>query len=293
MWQYKFFNIILGTPINNIENEISEFNNNFLTLPSKNNKTIKLSEILQKNSSQYKNTNSATPPPFNKKKNIYSCKAMDTLEILLIEMGLSDFSVTFEYGEIYLTGNNGQTCFTIIVDSNSIYIDNLYKCILKGSESLQIVENLAIRMKNIIYISLTDLSDISILSSDKVINLPILKILTKGESWYNSLGYFSNDKTEKERNKLIIDGNYREFVFKLYTKLTGREKGEFPEIARICHKLYPPNYNQSVRNYFNHIWDEIKISKEKSKNNWFAEYLNIISPSILKYDRALIKIIRK
>jgi hypothetical protein len=48
MWQYNFFNTILETPTNNIENAIREFNKNFLTLSLENNKRINLHKSLEK-----------------------------------------------------------------------------------------------------------------------------------------------------------------------------------------------------------------------------------------------------
>jgi hypothetical protein len=63
-----------------------------------------------------------------------------------------------------------------------------------GSFLLNKIEELAKSIENIHYITLEDLSKIKIYDSD--INLAILKILTKGESWYNSLGFFSDGYTE-------------------------------------------------------------------------------------------------
>jgi hypothetical protein len=287
MWQYNFFNTILETPTNNIENAIREFNKNFLTLSLENNKRINL----QKNS-QNKSANAAIPPLFNNNNNNNNDNAIDILERLLSEMGFSNFRVVLEKGKIILRGIHNEKCFGLIINSDNINIDCLSRCTIRGSQSLQIIENLAKRMPNIKYITLVDLSDIKILSSDIDINLAILKILTKGESWYNSFGYFSVDKTEKEHNKKIIDGNYyRDFVSNLRKKEGNSIK--LLNITKICHDLYRPLISQSVKNYFNHIWTEIKNSKEKSKNNWFAEYLFIIiDANILRYSKTLRKYVR-
>jgi hypothetical protein len=303
-WQYNFFNTILETQrSNNIENSIREFNNNFVTLPldiNRNNKRINLDDSFEKKSL------SVTPPLFNNNNNnntnntnnnMNTINASDILKRLISEKeGFSKFTVVVKNGEILLRGSNGEKCFAILIDSDNIYIDNLSKCTIKGVESLEIVENLAKRMSNIKYIRLIDLSDINIFSSKKPINLAILKILTNGESWYNSLGYISGDDTEKTHNKKIIDGDYLDFVLNLIEKIgkKGHNSIELPKIIHICHELYPPLVSQSVRNYFNNIWDEIKKSEEKFKNNWFAEYLNIIGgTNILKYNMSLTKKIKE
>ena len=258
LWQYNFFNTILETPTNNIENAIRELNNNI---------------------------------------------AIAILRNLLSEMGFSNFSVFLDKGQIILNiisnlkGNPPyETCFGLIINIDNIDIDCLSRCALRGSESLKIIGKLAERMPNIKYITLIDLSDINILSSDKYINLAILKILTKGQSWYNSFGYFSDDdEEEKKHNKKIIDGNYLDFVSNLIKKLgkKGENSIELPIIIEICHELYPPLISQSVKDYFNHIWTEIEKSEEKSKNNWFAKYLIIISnANILKYSKSLTKYVR-
>ena len=303
LWQYNFFNTILETLSNNIEIAISEFNNNFLTLSlnnNKNNKRINLHNSLQKNS------HASTPPLFNNNNTNINTIAIDILKRLLLEMGFSQFKVVFYRGYIILRGNNDEICFTILIDNDNIdsdnidsyniYIENLSKCTLRGSESLQIIDNLAKEIPNIKYISLVDLSDIKIFSSKNPINLAILKILTNGESWYNLFGYISSDDREKEHNKKIIDGYYENFVFNLSNEIKergGQNSLELPKIIGICHELYPPLVSQSVRSYFNHIWTEIQKSKENSKNNWFAEYLNIIgSTNILRYNRSLTKYVR-
>jgi hypothetical protein len=215
------------------------------------------------------------------------------LERLLSEMGFDNFRVVVEDNKISL--NYDDECFVLLINSERIHIDNLSKCKFKGSESLKIVENLAKKIPNINYISLADLSDISISSSEINIDLTVLKILTKGESWYNSLGYVSDDKTEKEHNNLIINGKYKDFELKLYNnspELLKKYSLGLEEIIHKCHELYP-NVDQTVKEYFNYIWTDIIRREEEfnhDSNNWFAEYLNKISRSrILKYTRYLKK----
>jgi len=216
-----------------------------------------------------------------------SPNACAILERVVSEMGFDNFRVIVENNKISLM--YGHECFTLFINSDHIHIDNLSKCKFKGSDSLKIVEKLAKSIPNINYISLDDSSDISISSSEIDINLAVLKILTKGESWYNSHGYVSDDKTEKEHNNLIINGKYKDFEIKLYNNS--------PELVKQldkCHELYP-NVDQSVKEYFNYIWTDIIQREEEfdsNSNNWFAEYLNKIGQSrILKYTKSLKKIL--
>jgi hypothetical protein len=310
MWQYNFFNIILKTPNNNIENVISKLNKNFVTLPldiNKNNKRINLYDSLQRNSLSANNIN--------------TINASIILKRLLSEKKkFNNFYVIVEDNKISLQGNTGPECFTLLINSDNIYIDRLSKCKIKGYKSLEIVLNLAKRIRNIYYIKLFDQSDIGICSSCIDINLAVLKILTKGQSWYNSLGYVSFDYSiEKEHNKLIIDGKYEDFVLKLfhliikkynkeneidnqkYPNLVKKYTLELQEIIDICHQSYPPKVNQSVKSYFKYIWakiiqleeEECEENYDSDKNNWFSQYLNIIDgTNILRYDRSLRKYVR-
>ena len=208
--------------------------------------------------------------------------------------------------KISLIGPHKEICFSLIIDTDNITINNLLKCTIKGSESLQIIETLANRMRrNMNYISLFDASGIQISCSDQEIDLAVLKILTNGQSWYNSFGYFSDDETEEEHNRKAIDGYYEDFVLKLYEKIKERLKNlpnvekeytlKLKNIIDKCNQIYRPNVNQTVKNYFNHIWNHIKECKNKgdsTKYNWFAEYLEIIyGYGIIKYDRHLTKYI--
>ena len=90
-------------------------------------------------------------------------------------------------------------------DELEIYM--LSRCGISGSETLKKIEEYASR-KGIKRIKLFDASEITICG--KPFNLAILKILTKGESWYNSLGYRSiRYEMEKLNNEWLIKKDFK------------------------------------------------------------------------------------
>lgn len=122
--------------------------------------------------------------------------------------------------QIIVNTTDDESCLTLDIYPHHIYVDTLAKCgITSGNQLLTMLDKLADRMSNIKYIELSDASEITICSTD--INLYMLKLLTTGQSWYNSRGYFSNyddPKSEKSRNKKIINMKYEEFVDLVYTQ---------------------------------------------------------------------------
>jgi hypothetical protein len=103
-------------------------------------------------------------------------------------------------------------CISFIIEDTYIHIYNLDRCDdIRGPQLLTNIFNLAQQLTNIEYIKLSDFSQISIYTND--ISLSIIKILTTGHSWYNSIGYKSTDyKNEKKENKIIIETQYNDFI---------------------------------------------------------------------------------
>ena len=94
-------------------------------------------------------------------------------------------------------------CAIINIDGKNLEVDVLHKCGIAGGEILKKIEVFA-RRQGCKTISLEDKSKITI--CDTEFDLAILKILTKGESWYNSLGYVSEDyNNEIKQNKKLIN----------------------------------------------------------------------------------------
>ncbi len=108
-------------------------------------------------------------------------------------------------------GEPDKSCAAITIDEEGpgeLYVANLDKCGIKGSETLKKIEEFA-RMSGFKKITLSDMSTIFLCK--QLIDLAILKILTKGESWYNSLGYKStNYDNEKKNNEALIKKTLKE-----------------------------------------------------------------------------------
>jgi hypothetical protein len=106
---------------------------------------------------------------------------------------------------------DGEHCASFGFYTDSIFIEKIDKCgITKGTDLLQMFDQLAEEMPNIKYIELDDASDIKI--CEETIRLYLIKILTNGQSWYNSHGYFSQrHESNKSHNEGIINMEYEKF----------------------------------------------------------------------------------
>jgi len=128
-----------------------------------------------------------------------------------------------EVYEIKDKDNNNCITFTVFIkqDNNKqgIYIKYLDKCASSsGTNLLNILEQYATERGDIYQIDLNDASDIYICNVR--ISLSYLYLLTTGLSWYNKLGYISDDtSSEKEHNLIEIQKN---FANNLYGVLTNR-----------------------------------------------------------------------
>jgi hypothetical protein len=122
-----------------------------------------------------------------------------------------------------ITNNNKKTenttkfCLKLTFKEDNISISLLEKCGITGSELLNKVEKLARIISKIEYIDLVDASHIE--KCDYIINLALLKILTKGESWYNSLGYKSSTyDVEVANNRKFMNMDCKTFFDYVFNK---------------------------------------------------------------------------
>jgi hypothetical protein len=140
----------------------------------------------------------------------------ETMDIIIDVF--SPKTVTHLYGNTIRINTNYDSCGLFDIFSDHISIERLDKCgSTSGTELLQMYDKLAERMPNIKYIKLYDASKIEICSN--LISLYMIKILTTGQSWYNSQGYFSeNHESEKLHNESKINMNYEEFIDIVYRK---------------------------------------------------------------------------
>lgn len=97
---------------------------------------------------------------------------------------------------------NDTLCISFLIDKKSnVIINELKKCKLSGKESLYNLELILIN-SNIKYIYLDDQSSFKF--DEYNIDLGTLCILAKGESWYNSLGYYQEKFNEEKIEWNII-----------------------------------------------------------------------------------------
>jgi hypothetical protein len=165
-----------------------------------------------------------------------------------------------------------------------IVIDSLDRCGVVGDERtgnvlLQKVNELALSLPEYKYIKLTDVSTVKLCDSVTV-SLAHLKILTKGLSWYNSHGYFSETHERDHAHNSLFIGS------KISTKV-GSESG-FPP---------PVDSNETVQGYVSRLMETIGPAGKKCDENQIhnAEILkkvvDLLSPS-LNYVNKLIKAVR-
>jgi hypothetical protein len=108
-------------------------------------------------------------------------------------------------------GSDDERCALVTINKKcpgEMYISHLDKCGISGSETLKKIEEFAM-LAGFKKINLYDASRITICGYS--VDLAKLKILTKGESWYNSLGYKSeNYDNEKKNNEAVIKKTLKE-----------------------------------------------------------------------------------
>lgn len=209
-------------------------------------------------------------------------------------------------------------CIDMKIEDGILYVNELKKCGISGTDSLKRIESLAINL-GISQIHLVDGSTIN--TCDQSIDLATLKILTNGMSWYNSLGYFSNQFTEEyAHNNEIIKTPCKEFFRKVYenslinfnksverykkNNFTNIELYESNGLRRIEEKNANVIYgfdtwfkkyeNISVKIFFNDIIEIMRENCYSEKLVWLNQVLNyILISDIIKYDNNLIKNIEK
>jgi len=156
------------------------------------------------------------------------------------------FDVTFENGSFKIK-NGRDLCleFEFIEDDDGtvLYISKVFKC---GDgkytrEVIKLIEDMAKSIpvppwSRVKYIKLEDGSSINVCpgqnSSGMNIDLRYLKILTTGESWYNSFGYKSlNHDANVAHNAVIINKPMHQLLSELFDpEYIKKFKARFPEL---------------------------------------------------------------
>ncbi len=202
---------------------------------------------------------------------------MEQIDIIRQIFSESEYVVVKQTDGSYDIETYDDFCFTIKVGNDYIYISTLTKCNISGTEILKKIEKLAKYIPGITKITCLDGSVImkKCGTKEKMLSLAYLKLLTKGQSWYNSLGYVSdNYEEELAHNAEIINMPSKDFF----------EKIGKPGII--------PFDNLTVQQYFIEL---LKPKYEKPEIcDWFSSILRSIQDSkILKYDNELTKYIQR
>ena len=184
------------------------------------------------------------------------------------------------------TGNDD--CAFIQLFDDHIYIELLERCGINGSQTIRKIEQLAVKLENISYISLEDDSTLKVFPEfDIWINLYIYKILTKGQSWYNSLDYYSDNYEEE------LDENAK------FKTMTIKEFQEDVSSSDINNKKYnkhlndlteffsfEPDESMTVPDFYKKIMEIIGSDEpDKKRAKWLEDDLNFVLKSkIINYN---------
>ena len=188
-----------------------------------------------------------------------------------------DINITNEI-EIHIS-EKGEDCALFIIYPDHIYIEALHKCgTTTGNNLLEKFDILASEIPNMTYIRLDDDSNIELCGRE--IKLYTLKILTTGQSWYNSKGYVSdNNDDQKTVNARIINMPYEEFR----DKLSAQEA----TVIDTGNRLFPETTKKTtVQDYFKYVLNDINRNikekgcddeETKAKCRWLSEIINTIN----------------
>jgi hypothetical protein len=221
------------------------------------------------------------------------------------------FDVTFENGS-YKIKNGRDLCleFEFIEDEDDggtvLYISKILKCSdgkYNTRELIKVIEKLAESNPRVKYIKLEDGSSINVCagqnSSGMNIDLRYLKILTTGESWYNSFGYKSvNHDANVAHNAVIInkpmDWLLSELVVQEYIdqKYINKFKARFPELntADLTVKEYVTAMTKAVPRSGTRTCTK---EQEKRASLLFNLVYYIGRSEMLEYDYRLQKMIER
>ena len=195
-----------------------------------------------------------------------------------------------EYDNVprYGISTGDEDCAFIQLFDDHIYIELLERCGINGSQTIRKIEQLAVKLENISYISLEDDSTLKVYPEfDIWINLYIYKILTKGQSWYNSLDYYSDNYTkELEDNSKFKTMTIKEFQDDVSSSDINKKKynkhlNDFPDIFS-----FEPEESMTVPDFYKKIMEIIgKDEPDEEKAEWLENDLNFVLESkIINYN---------
>ena len=211
----------------------------------------------------------------------------ETIEIIKRVFSGKDINIENKT-DIHIS-EKGEDCALFIIYPDHIYIEALHKCgATTGNNLLEKFDILASEIPNMTYVRLDDDSNIQICGRE--IKLYTLKILTTGQSWYNSKGYVSdNNDDQKTVNARVINMQYEEFR----DKLSAQEA----TVIDTGNRLFPETKQKTVQDYFKYVLNDINRNiKEKGcgdketieKCIWLSKIINIINemPYSIRYNQS-------
>ena len=205
-------------------------------------------------------------------------------------------------GSVTIT-NGGKECLVYSIEhlTENIYISSISKC-SDGKpltrEVIKVVENLAVSKSDIRYIYLDDKSSINVCTVP--LQLYYLKILTTGESWYNSIGYKSSTHDDDVAHNAVIINRP---MGQLLSELSYTEVHMFPGLPPTLENLQTvfPGLSEkmTVKDYVTAMSKQIPRSgiiictpEQIQKAKLLYNLIDAIS-GMLRYKPSLYKIVDK
>ena len=194
-----------------------------------------------------------------------------------------------EYDNVprYGISTGDEDCAFIQLFDDHIYIELLERCGINGSQTIRKIEQLAVKLENISYISLEDDSTLKVYPEfDIWINLYIYKILTKGQSWYNSLDYYSdNYEQELDENAKFKTMTIKEFQEDVSSSDINNKKynKHLNDLIEIF--SFEPEESMTVPDFYKKIMEIIGSDEpDKKRAKWLEDDLNFVLKSkIINY----------
>jgi hypothetical protein len=191
--------------------------------------------------------------------------------------------------------DNDKSCLILRVNIRDkiIRIDSLDRCYVgnegKGNAMIRKVNDLALSLPEYNSIKLIDGSHIT-LCDTIIVKLAYLKMLTKGMSWYNSHGYFSenHDAEIRHNNSLITSKIHKIPALREILKVDDSDS-EFPKVKPTdTVQAYVSRMLKSIESA-NSSSETTKCGKVQNKKaNNLKNVVELLSP-LLMYDNKLTK----
>ena len=216
---------------------------------------------------------------------------------------LNNFIIVQVSNNIYhiFTKIDNKICLELKIEHNFIYITNLYKNnIISGTNRMKLVEQLALIIPEIKFIKLSD--DSYLIYCGIKINLGLFRILSKYESWYNSLGYiydtFSQDKEintnilqmtlndflhlckETINKNIIKENNINELTIKLDKFKKDKEKQIERKMQIMLETI--ENFENEIKSSKDTIQSQI-LQNEQNYSNLIADNLFLINKDTITH----------